>query len=99
MPIRLQARLRLSIGASDANVLTQFLVESVVLSLAGGLIGIVAGITLSFGVTRLLQWPTAVTSESILLSFGVAAATGVFFGFYPAKKAAALDPIEALRHE
>ena len=91
--------LRLSIGASDANVLTQFLVESVVLSLAGGLIGIVSGIALSYGVTRLLQWPTAVTPESILLSFSVAAATGVFFGFYPAKKAAALDPIEALRHE
>jgi putative ABC transport system permease protein len=91
--------LRLSIGASDRNVLTQFLVESVVLSLAGGLIGILSGVVLSYGVTRLLQWPTAVTPESILLSFGVAAATGVFFGFYPAKKAAALDPIEALRHE
>ena len=91
--------LRLSIGASDTNVLTQFLVESVVLSLAGGLIGILSGVVLSYGVTRLLQWPTAVTPESILLSFGVAAATGVFFGFYPAKKAAALDPIEALRHE
>jgi putative ABC transport system permease protein len=91
--------LRLSIGASDTNVLTQFLVESVVLSLAGGLIGILSGIVLSYGVTRLLQWPTAVTPESILLSFGVAAATGVFFGFYPAKKAAALDPIEAIRHE
>ena len=91
--------LRLSIGASDANVLTQFLVESVVLSLAGGLIGILSGVVLSYGVTRLLQWPTAVTPESILLSFGVAAATGVFFGFYPAKKAAALDPIEALRFE
>ena len=91
--------LRLSIGASDANVLTQFLVESVVLSLAGGLIGILSGVALSYGVTRLLQWPTAVTPESILLSFGVAAATGVFFGFYPAKKAAALDPIDALRHE
>ena len=91
--------LRLSIGASDTNVLTQFLVESVVLSLAGGLVGILSGVVLSYGVTRLLQWPTAVTPQSILLSFGVAAATGVFFGFYPAKKAAALDPIEALRHE
>ena len=91
--------LRLSIGASDANVLTQFLVESVVLSLAGGLIGILSGVVLSYGVTRLLQWPTAVTPQSIALSFGVAAATGVFFGFYPARKAAALDPIEALRHE
>ena len=70
-----------------------------VLSLAGGLIGILSGVVLSHGVTRLLQWPTAVTPESIPLSFGVAAATGVFFGLYPARKAAALDPIEALRHE
>jgi putative ABC transport system permease protein len=91
--------LRLSIGASDVNVLTQFLVESVVLSLAGGLIGIVAGVGLSYGVTQILSWPTAVTAQSIALSFGVAAATGVFFGFYPARKAAALDPIEALRYE
>ena len=84
------------IGAIAVAVLA---VESVVLSLAGGLIGILSGVVLSYGVTRLLQWPTAVTPDSILLSFGVAAATGVFFGFYPAKKAAALDPIEALRHE
>jgi putative ABC transport system permease protein len=81
------------------NVLTQFLVESVVLSLAGGLIGIVAGLGLSYAVTQFLQWPTAVTAQSIAISFGVAAATGVFFGFYPARKAAALDPIEALRYE
>jgi putative ABC transport system permease protein len=91
--------LRLAIGASDASVLSQFLVESVVLSLAGGMIGILSGVLLSYGVTRVLQWPTAVTPQSILMSFGVAAATGVFFGFYPARKAAALDPIEALRHE
>ena len=91
--------LRLSIGASDGNVLTQFLVESVVLSLAGSLIGIVAGVGLSYGVTQVLHWPTDVTVQSIAMSFGVAAATGVFFGFYPARKAAALDPIEALRYE
>jgi putative ABC transport system permease protein len=91
--------LRLSLGASDVNVLTQFLVEAVVLSLAGGLIGILAGLGLSYGVTQFLQWPTAVTAQSIAMSFGVAAATGVFFGFYPARKAAALDPIEALRYE
>jgi putative ABC transport system permease protein len=91
--------LRLAMGASDINVLTQFLVESVVLSLAGGLIGIVAGLGLSYGITQLLSWPTTVTASSIALSFGVAAATGVFFGFYPARKAAALDPIEALRYE
>ena len=91
--------LRLAMGASDINVLTQFLVESVVLSLAGGLIGIVAGLGLSYGITQVLSWPTTVTASSIALSFGVAAATGVFFGFYPARKAAALDPIEALRYE
>ena len=91
--------LRLAIGASDASVLTQFLVESVVLSLAGGLIGILCGMLVSDVVTRVLEWPTAVTLQSILMSFGVAAATGVFFGFYPARKAAALDPIDALRHE
>ncbi len=91
--------LRLSIGARDLDVLTQFLVESIVLSLAGGAIGILFGFGLSQGLTRFMQWPTVVTPESIALSFGVAAATGVFFGFYPARKAAALDPIEALRYE
>jgi ABC-type antimicrobial peptide transport system permease subunit len=91
--------LRLAIGASDASVLTQFLVESVVLSLAGGLIGILCGMLVADVVTRVLEWPTAVTLQSILMAFGVAAATGVFFGFYPARKAAALDPIDALRHE
>jgi putative ABC transport system permease protein len=91
--------LRLSIGARDLDVMTQFLVESIVLSLAGGAIGILFGFGLSAALTRLMQWPTAVTPESIALSFSVAAATGVFFGFYPARKAASLDPIEALRYE
>jgi putative ABC transport system permease protein len=91
--------LRLSIGARDLDVMTQFLVESIVLSLAGGAIGILTGFGLSAALTRLMQWPTTVTPESIALSFGVAAATGVFFGFYPARKAASLDPIEALRYE
>jgi putative ABC transport system permease protein len=91
--------LRLSVGARDLDVLRQFLVEAMVLSLAGGAIGILLGVGFSYGVTRFLQWSTVVTSQSVLLSFGVAAATGVFFGFYPARKAAALDPIEALRYE
>ena len=91
--------LRLSIGARDLDVLMQFLVEAVVLSLAGGAIGVLLGLAASFGVTQLLQWSTQVTTQSILLSFGVAAATGVFFGLYPARKAASLDPIEALRYE
>ena len=91
--------LRLSVGARDIDVLTQFLVEAIVLSLAGGAVGILLGLGFSYGVSELLQWTTVVTTESVLLSFGVAAATGVFFGFYPARKAAALDPIEALRYE
>ena len=91
--------LRLSVGARDIDVLTQFLVESVVLSLAGGVIGIGVGAVASYLVSRIMQWSTVVTAESVLLSFGVAAATGVFFGLYPARKAAALDPIEALRFE
>ncbi len=91
--------LRLSVGARDVDVLTQFLVEAIVLSLAGGVVGILVGLGFSYGVSELLQWTTVVTMQSVLLSFGVAAATGVFFGFYPARKAAALDPIEALRYE
>ena len=91
--------LRLSVGARDIDVLLQFLVEAIVLSLAGGAIGILLGVGASIGVSRILQWSTEVTVRSVLLSFGVAAATGVFFGFYPARKAAALDPIEALRFE
>jgi putative ABC transport system permease protein len=91
--------LRLSIGARDLDVLTQFLVEAIVLSLAGGIIGILIGSGVSHGVREFMNWPTVVTLNSVVLSFGVAAATGVFFGFYPARKAAALDPIDALRFE
>jgi putative ABC transport system permease protein len=91
--------LRLSVGARDLDVLTQFLVEAIVLSLAGGALGILLGLGGTYAVSRILQWSTLVTAEAVLLSFGVAAATGVFFGFYPARKAAALDPIEALRFE
>ncbi len=91
--------LRLSVGARDLDVLTQFLVEAVVLSLVGGAIGILLGVGVSRIVTQVMNWSTVVTSNSVLLSFGVAAATGVFFGFYPARKAAALDPIDALRFE
>jgi putative ABC transport system permease protein len=91
--------LRLSVGARDLDVLTQFLVEAVVLSLAGGAIGVLLGVATSYGVRDFMNWTTVVTTQSVLLSFGVAAATGVFFGFYPARKAASLDPIEALRYE
>jgi len=91
--------LRLSVGARDVDVLLQFLVESIVLSLAGGAIGIALGFGISHAVTSLLQWSAVVTPSAVAMSFGVAAAIGVFFGFYPARKAARLNPIDALRYE
>ncbi len=91
--------LRMAIGARGRDVLLQFLVEAIVLSLFGGLIGIALGFGLSSGITLWMQWPTEVSPSAVFVAFGFAAATGVFFGFYPARKAAALDPIEALRFE
>jgi putative ABC transport system permease protein len=91
--------LRLSVGARDVDVLLQFLIEAIVLSLAGGAIGVALGFGASWAVRTLLQWSTEVTPAAVALSFGCAAVIGVFFGFYPARKAASLDPIEALRYE
>jgi len=91
--------LRLSVGARDRDVLTQFMVGALVLSVAGGAIGVALGFGLAMGVSALLDWSATVTPQAIALSFGVAAAVGVFFGFYPARKAARLNPIEALRYE
>src|SRR3954453_6073010 len=91
--------LRMAIGARGKDVLLQFLVEAVVLSLFGGLIGIGLGFGLAQGVTLWQGWPTAVSPNAVAVAFGFAAMTGVFFGFYPARKAAALDPIDALRFE
>jgi putative ABC transport system permease protein len=91
--------LRLSVGARDLDVLLQFLVEAIVLSLAGGAIGVAVGFGTSWAVRDLLHWSTQVTPSAVGLSFGCAAVIGIFFGFYPARKAAALDPIEALRYE
>ena len=91
--------LRMAIGARGRDVLLQFLVEAVVLSLFGGGIGIALGFGLARGVTLLQGWPTAVSANAVIVAFGFAAITGVFFGFYPARKAAALDPIDALRFE
>jgi putative ABC transport system permease protein len=91
--------LRLAVGARDVDVLLQFLVESIVLSLAGGAIGIGLGFGISYAVTRIMQWSAVVTPMAVAMSFGVAAAIGVFFGFYPARKAAQLNPIDALRYE
>jgi len=91
--------LRLSVGARDLDVLLQFLTEAMVLSLAGGAIGVILGYAASKMMTRIMSWSTLVTLDAVLLSFGCAAAIGIFFGFYPARKAAGLDPIDALRYE
>jgi putative ABC transport system permease protein len=91
--------LRMAIGARGRDVLLQFLVEAIVLSMVGGGIGIALGLGLSRGVTAWMTWPTEVSPEAVAIAFVFAAATGVFFGFYPARKAAALDPIDALRFE
>jgi putative ABC transport system permease protein len=91
--------IRMAVGAHGRDVLLQFLVEAVVISLLGGGIGIALGFGAAEMMTRFMGWPTAVPPDSVAMAFGFAAATGVFFGFYPARKAARLDPIEALRHE
>jgi putative ABC transport system permease protein len=91
--------LRMAVGATRADVLMQFLVESVVLSVMGGLIGIVCGVVASRVISSAFGWNTVITPVSILLAFGFAAAVGIFFGIYPAQRAAALDPIVALRYE
>jgi len=91
--------LRMAVGARARDILTQFLVEAVTLSLIGGIIGIAVGIGSSNAISYLAEWHTILTPESVVLAFGFAAAIGIFFGFYPARKASRLDPIEALRYE
>jgi len=91
--------IRMAVGARPNYIRLQFLAESLMLSLMGGLIGILIGGSISRGISGFLGWPTLVSSLSVLISFGFATAIGIFFGYYPAHKAAALDPIEALRYE
>ena len=91
--------LRMSIGARGIDILSQFLIESVIISVSGGLIGIVIGILASMLINIIAHWPVYIQPWSVLLSFAVCTVTGIFFGWYPAKKAASLDPIEALRYE
>jgi putative ABC transport system permease protein len=91
--------LRMAIGAKNRDILMQFLCESIILSLIGGVIGILLGLLLSYGAAQGLKWPFIVSVPAVGISFLVCAATGIFFGWYPAKKAASLDPINALRYE
>jgi putative ABC transport system permease protein len=91
--------IRMAIGARGRHVLLQFLFEAIVLSVFGGLIGILFGVGVAAGIERFLKWPMVVSPTAIAVAFGVAATVGIFFGFYPARKAARLDPIDALRYE
>ena len=91
--------LRMSVGARGIDILSQFLIEAILISITGGIIGVIIGCGASFIVKNVAHWPIYIQTWSVLLSFAVCTITGVFFGWYPAKKAADLDPIEALRYE
>ena len=91
--------LRMSVGARGIDILSQFLIEAILISVTGGIIGVLLGVFASWTMKTLLQWPVSVQAWTVLLAFVVCTITGVFFGWYPAKKAANLDPIEAIRYE
>ncbi len=91
--------LRMSVGARGIDILSQFLIEAVLISITGGLIGVLIGCGASWIVKDVAHWPIYIQPWSVLLSFAVCTITGIFFGWYPAKKAASLDPIEAIRYE
>jgi putative ABC transport system permease protein len=91
--------LRMSVGARGIDILSQFLIEAILISITGGIIGVILGIAVSYGVNTFAHWPIFIQPWSVVLSFAVCTITGVFFGWYPAKKAADLDPIDAIRYE
>lgn len=91
--------LRMSVGARGIDILSQFLIEAILISITGGIIGVILGIGSSFFVNVVLSWPVFIQPYSVILSFAVCTVTGIFFGWYPAKKASELDPIDAIRYE
>lgn len=91
--------LRMSVGARGIDILNQFLIEAILLSVTGGIIGVLIGLGTSYAINALAHWPIYIQPWSIIMSFAVCTFTGIFFGWYPAKKAAKLDPIEAIRYE
>jgi len=91
--------LRMAIGGREMDIMFQFLIEAIMISVAGGIFGVILGFTTSYAVSSILGWPISITTLSIVLSFLVCVVTGMFFGWYPARKASYLDPIDALRYE
>ena len=91
--------LRMAVGGKGSDILMQFLIEAILISITGGLLGVILGLGATLFIENVLHWPTSVALYSIIISFAVCAITGIFFGWYPARKAAALDPITALRYE
>lgn len=91
--------LRMAVGAKGTDILLQFLIEAVLISVTGGIIGVLLGFGATLFIKGILGWPTIITPYSVIISFAVCAITGIFFGWYPARKAAVLDPISALRYE
>ncbi|WP_025744030.1 ABC transporter permease [Aquimarina pacifica] len=91
--------LRMAVGGKGSDILMQFLIEAILISITGGFLGVILGLGATFFIEKFLNWPTSVALYSIVISFVVCAVTGIFFGWYPAKKASVLDPITALRYE
>ena len=91
--------LRMAVGGKGSDILMQFLIEAILISITGGLLGVILGLGATVFIEKFLNWPTSVALYSILISFAVCAITGIFFGWYPARKASVLDPITALRYE
>ncbi|MBT8317841.1 MAG: FtsX-like permease family protein [Lutibacter sp.] len=91
--------LRMAVGGKGSDILMQFLIEAILISITGGILGVLLGLSSTVFIEKFLNWPTSIALYSIIISFAVCAITGIFFGWYPAKKAAALDPITALRYE